>query len=241
VVAAHVFVDDLDAPVLSDDDRAHLVRSLRVRDGEPVTVSDGRGGWRPCRFASGGDGEAAVVPDGDVERAPVVAPALTVVMAIPKGDRLEWAVQKVTEIGVDRIVLLHAARSVVRWDDSGGADGDRAARRLDRLRRVVREAAMQSRRVWLPELDAPIPFDGALALPGVCLADAGGGPPSLSTPTVVVGPEGGWADDERAAVAAAGIPRVSFGPHVLRVETAAVAATVLLAALRAGLVGMREE
>jgi 16S rRNA (uracil1498-N3)-methyltransferase len=57
----------------------------------------------------------------------------------------------------------------------------------------------------------------------------------------VVGPEGGWADDERAAVAAAGIPRVSFGPHVLRVETAAVAATVLLAALRAGLIGMREE
>jgi hypothetical protein len=78
VVAAHVFVDDLDAPVLSDDDRAHLARSLRVRDGETVTVSDGAGGWRPCRFVAGD-----VVPDGDVERAAVPAPAITLAMARP--------------------------------------------------------------------------------------------------------------------------------------------------------------
>ncbi len=233
MVAAHVFVDDLEAPVLSDDDRAHLVRSLRVRDGERVTVCDGRGRWRSCRFAAG-DGD--VVPDGDVERASRPAPAVTVAMAIPKGDRLEWAVQKLTEVGVDHIALLHTARSVVRWDDGG-----RAARRLDRLRRVAREAAMQSRRVWLPDVDGPVTFEDALAWPGTCVADGAGGPPSRSTPTVLVGPEGGWADDERAAAATAGIPRVSFGANVLRVETAAVAGAVLLTALRAGLVLTGEE
>ena len=234
MVAAHVFVDDLDAPVLSDDDRAHLLRSLRLRDGEPVTVSDGRGGRRPCRF---GAADAAVIPHGDVERVPAPAPSVAVAFAIPKGDRLEWAVQKLTEAGADRIVLLHTDRSVVRWD----GDDDRAARRLDRLRRIAREAAMQSRRVWLPDVDGPVPLGDALTWPGVCVADAGGGPPSLASPTVLVGPEGGWSEDERAAVASGGFPRVAFGAHVLRVETAAVAAAVLLAGLRAGLVRIREE
>jgi 16S rRNA (uracil1498-N3)-methyltransferase len=234
VIAAHVFVDDLGAPVLSDDDRAHLVRSLRLRDGEAVTVSDGRGGRRPCRFVAA---DGTVTPDGDVERAPAPAPTITVALAIPKGDRLEWAVQKLTETGVDRIVLLHTDRSVVRWD----GDDDRAARRLARLRRIAREAAMQSRRVWLPGVDGPVAFGDALTWPGVCVADAGGAPPSLVSPTVLVGPEGGWSDDERAAVAAGGVARVSFGAYVLRVETAAVAATVLLAGLRAGLVAMRKE
>jgi 16S rRNA (uracil1498-N3)-methyltransferase len=234
VVAAHVFVDDLDAPVLSDDDRAHLLRSLRLRDGEAVTVADGRGGWRSCRFAAG---DGSVVPDGDVERTPAPAPVITAALAIPKGDRLEWAVQKLVETGADRIVVLHTERSVVRWD---GDDG-RTARRVDRLRRVAREAAMQSRRVWLPDVDGPVAFGEAVAWSGACLADAGGGPPALARSTVLVGPEGGWSDDERGAAAGLGIPRVSFGPHVLRVETAAVAGTVLLAALRAGFVRIREE
>jgi 16S rRNA (uracil1498-N3)-methyltransferase len=236
VAAAHVFVDDLGGPVLSDDDRAHLVRALRLRDGEIVTVSDGRGGSRPCRFVAA---DGTVVPDGDVERAPAPVPPVTVALAIPKGDRLEWAVQKLTETGTDRIVLLHTDRSVVRWDADGG--GDRVARRLDRLRRIAREAAMQSRRIWLPDIAGPVAFGDALTSPGVCVADAGGGPPSLASPTVLVGPEGGWSDGEREAVAAGGISRVTLGPHVLRVETAAVAAAVLLAAFRAGLAGMREE
>lgn len=236
MVAAHVFVDDLDAPVLSDADRAHLLRSLRLRDGEILTVSDGRGGRRPCRFVAADGG---VVPDGDVERAPAPAPAVTVALAIPKGDRLEWGVQKLTETGADRIVVLHTDRSVVRLD--GGGAGDRAARRLERLRRIAREAAMQSRRVWLPDVDGPVGFGDALIWPGVCVADAGGGPPSLASPTVLVGPEGGWSDGEWAAVAAGGLPRVSFGAHVLRVETAAVAAAVILTGLRAGLVGVRAE
>lgn len=226
-MTAHVFVDDVDAPVLVDDDRRHLVRVLRLRDGEVVTAADGRGAWRRCRLRMRPDDEAALEPDAEVERTAAPSPAITVGFAVPKGDRAEWAVQKLTEAGVDRIVLLHADRSVVRWDDES-----RAARRVERLRRVAREAAMQSRRVWLPSVDGPTPFADAVGAPGVCLAEAGGEPPSLARPVVLVGPEGGWTDHEREA----GVPRVALGPHVLRAETAAVAAGLLFSALREGLV-----
>lgn len=242
MAAAHVFVDDLSSPVLDDDDRRHLTKVLRLRDGEVVTASDGRGGRRSCVFAAA-DGSLVVDADVDsgTEHVDAPSPPVTVAMAMPKGDRLEWAVQKVTELGVDRVVLLHAARSVVRWDDDVVAS-DRTTRRLDRLRRVAREAAMQSRRVWLPVLEGPVAFADAVAWPGACVADAdGAGAPSLSRPTVLVGPEGGWTDDERAAASAAGAPFVAFGPHVLRVETAAVAGAVLLTALRAGQTSVRAE
>lgn len=227
--AAHVFVDDADAPTLAPDDAHHLERVLRLRDGESVTASDGRGALVTCRFRAG---RPALEVHGDVSRSPAPSPPLTVAFAIPKGDRLEWAVQKLTESGVDRIVLLTADRSVVRWED-----GALAARRLDRLRRVVREAAMQARRVWLPAVEGPVPFADAVGWPGACLADPGGAGPSLRHPVVLVGPEGGWSDAERRA----GVPRVALGPHVLRAETAAVAAGVLFCAIRAGLVHIHGE
>lgn len=224
-MAAHAFVDDLDAPVLADDDRRHLERALRLRDGESLTVSDGRGGVRTVRFRRGGALDVA----GDVTRVPSPSPAITVALSVPKGDRLEWAVQKLTEVGVDRIVLLQTARSVVRWEP----DDERVARRVARVARVAREAAMQSHRTWLPAVEGPAEFAPIAALPGACLAGAGAGiGPSLGRPTVLVGPEGGWTDEERGA----GLPAVALGPHVLRSETAAVAAGVLLVALRESLV-----
>jgi 16S rRNA (uracil1498-N3)-methyltransferase len=220
VAAAHGFVADLDAPELSSDDRHHLERVLRVRPGEAVTLSDGAGRWRPCRFG------AILEPTGEVHREERPTPALTVGLALTKGDRLDWAVQKLTEVGVDVIVPMAADRSVVRWD------GDRAVQHLERLRRISRQAAMQSRRAWLPAVTEVRPFAELAGRPGAAMADRGGGPPSLRSPLVLVGPEGGWSEEEGAVP----LPRVGLGPHVLRAETAAVAAATLLAALRAGLV-----
>jgi 16S rRNA (uracil1498-N3)-methyltransferase len=227
--AAHVIVADLDRPSLGDDDRHHLASVLRLRVGEPVTVTDGAGGCRRCAF----DGSAAGLSiAGDVERVRAPAPAITVALALVKGDRPEWAVQKLVELGVDRVVLLHTERSVVRWS------GDRAVRHLERLRVVARQAVMQSRRVWLPAIEGVAEFgrlvsDATLGgVGGVALASPGGEFPSLDNPTVLVGPEGGWSPAE----AACGLPTVSFGPTVLRTETAAVAAGALLVALRSGLV-----
>jgi 16S rRNA (uracil1498-N3)-methyltransferase len=216
----HVFVADLDTPELDPGDRHHLERVLRIGAGEELTVSDGNGSWRTCRF---GD---VLEPLDEIRTEPQPAPPVAVAFAPVKGDRPEWAVQKLTELGVDAIVLLTAERSVVRWD------GDRAGRHLDRLRKVAREAAMQSRRVRLPVIEGPLPFATVAGRPGACLAAPGGGPITTRTPLVLVGPEGGWSPAELDA----DLPRVELGPNVLRTETAAVAAGALFVAIRAGLV-----
>ena len=208
--------------MLEEDDRHHLERVLRLRPGDEVTVADGRGAWRRCALGHGGRLE----PLGDVAHEPRPEPAVTIAFAVTKGERPELAVQKLTELGVDRIVAFHAHRSVARWE------GERAERHLDRLRRVAREAAVQSRRSWLPEVAPLAALPALLAGPGVALADPRGAPPSLDHPTVVVGPEGGFTDGERALAAAT----VRLGPHVLRAETAAITAGALLVAIRAGLV-----
>jgi 16S rRNA (uracil1498-N3)-methyltransferase len=225
--AAHVFVDDVSSPELSEDDRRHLDRVLRLRPGEEVTVADGRGGWRPCRYAGSGRLEAA----GPAVMAEALLPAVTVGFALTKGERPEWVVQKLTEVGVDRIVPVLTERSVARWE------GERATRHVQRLRAVARAAAMQSRRIRLPQVDEVTDFgrvvadvDGAAAL-----AQPGGGPISLARPAVLVGPEGGFSEAE----AACGLPTVDLGPGVLRAETAALAAGILLCALRVGLVSAK--
>src|SRR5690606_13757029 len=116
-----------------DGDRHHLERVLRVRPGTPVSFADGTGRWRAGRFG------ASPEVDGPVRAEPRTAPAVTIAFALVKGERPELVVQKLTEPGADVVVPFDAARGVVCWDDV------RAARNLDRLRRIAREAAMQCR------------------------------------------------------------------------------------------------
>jgi 16S rRNA (uracil1498-N3)-methyltransferase len=217
---AHAFVADLEAPELDPGDRHHFERVLRLRPGEEATVADGRGGWRLCRFGRALEVAGPVVVD------PRPSPEITVGFALVKGERPEWAVQKLTELGVDRIVPFSAARSVVRWD------GDRAARQVERLRRVAREASMQCRRTWLPEVEDVAEFAEVSGRRKAVLADRDGDAPWLPEGPVLVGPEGGWSPEELAP----GLPRMAVGGHILRAETAAVAVGAVLGALRAGLV-----
>jgi 16S rRNA (uracil1498-N3)-methyltransferase len=193
---------------------------LRLPPGTPVVAVDGAGGRRACRLRDDGSLEAA----GEIVVEPAPQPPLTIGFAVIKGERPELVVQKLTELGIDRIVPIRAERTVARWA------GERAGRRLERLRRVAREAAMQAGRTFLPDVSAPVSFDEAAAFRGAALAERGGGPPSLERPTLLVGPEGGWSDEERAAP----LPRVGLGPNVLRAETAAMAGATILAALRHG-------
>lgn len=218
---AHLFVSGLEQPEPSPDDRHHVERVLRVRNGEVVTVSDGDGCWRPCRWGP------VLEPSGDVISDPRPEPAITVGFAVPKGDRPEVATQKLVELGVDRIVLLHTSRSVVRWS------GERGERQRQRLERVARQAAMQARRTFLARVEGPVDLDVALRWEGVTLAEPGGAPPSLDRPVVLVGPEGGWSPEEWDRRPAS----TGLGPHVLRVETAAMAAATMLVGLRARIVG----
>jgi len=216
---AHAFVADLGTPELDERDRHHLERVLRLRAGDELTVSDGRGSWRVCRFGPALDTLGAIGMD------PIAEPAITVGFAVLKGDRNEWIVQKLTELGVDRIVPLMTDRCVVRWDAA------KAARNRDRLELVAREAAMQSRRTWLPTVEALADFGEVVTRGGAALADRDGEPPSLARPIALVGPEGGWSETERAADA----PHVTLGPTVLRAETAAIVAGTALCGLSSAL------
>jgi 16S rRNA (uracil1498-N3)-methyltransferase len=234
---AMVFVDDLGAPALTTGDAHHVFDVLRLRPGEPVVASDGAGRWVPCRVPAGGGpsgrGRPAdpvvLVVDGPVTASVAPRPSLTVAFVPTKGDRPERVARALTELGVDRIVPVRSARSVVRW---AGPRGDRA---VERLRRVAREAAAQCRRPWLPEVSPPTDLDALATGTGgpIRLAHPGGRRPSLEPPMLAVGPEGGWDPDELARYG----PGVGLGPTVLRAETAAVAAGAVLCALRSGMVG----
>lgn len=214
----HVLVASLDAPILDDEDRHHLARVLRLRPGDPITIADGVGRWCPARFGP------TIDLIGDPIDVPAPAPPIAVAFAPVKGDRPEWTIQKLTELGVDEILPIVAARSVIRWD------AERAARQHERWLRIVRGAAAQSRRVWLPHL-APIrPVEEVVAERAAVLADLQAPPLVGIPPLVVIGPEGGWTDEERRLA-----PRHGLGPRVLRAETAALATAAVLCARRAGL------
>ena len=210
--AAHVFVESLDAPELSAEDEHHLRRVLRIRDIDAITVGDGAGGWIVANLLSTG---VSIGSPPTFEPAP---PRAAVLSAIPKGDRPEWIVQKLTEVGVTSMGFIHCARSVVQWDAT------RRLRQMERLRRVAREAAMQSRRLWLPQLCDVVPFEEAIKSINGAIADPDGDDLDAVVDTVLVGPEGGFTEGELGAAAR----RVSLSANVLRVETAALTAAILL-------------
>ena len=222
--AAHVFVEDLDAPELADEDAHHLSRVLRLRDGEAVTACDGNGKVLPCTWSAG-----RLEPNGEVLLDSPPDPPLCVGFALTKGEKPEWTVRRLTELGIDVIAPFVAARSVARWGE------EKADRNAARLRRVAREAAMQSRRSRMPTIAPVVPFSQVVqaARAGtLALAEPGGGALAATHTTLLVGPEGGWDGAELDAVR----DHVSLGETVLRAETAAIAAGVLFAAVRAQIV-----
>jgi 16S rRNA (uracil1498-N3)-methyltransferase len=239
--AAHLYSDDLEAPSLSSDDAAHLSRSLRLRDGEAVTVSDGRSAWRMFRYRA--SSSPTLEPDGEVRRSDRPSPAIGVGFALTSAAAAREVARSLTEVGVDVIVPVICERSGGRWE------AERLRRLAAGLRRVVREAGMQARRIWLPEVREPIGFDelveewdasGVLAHPSAVQSefsnrapddqDRATCPPRLN---VIVGPEGGFSAAELDR--AKRLEIVSLGPCVLRVETAAVVAGARMVARRHGL------
>ena len=213
-----VYVADVagDVPDVADDDLHHLRRVLRLRDGADVVLCDGAGAWRSAVLG------ASVRPVGPVHREAAPPHRVTVCMPVVKGDRTDWAVQKATECGVDDVQLIVTERSVVTWS------ADKVARNVERLDRIARAAAAQSRRAFLPTVHGPIPFADAVRLEGAALAAPGGGAVAGGVRCLIVGPEGGFSDAEVGC----GLPTVTLGAHVLRVETAAVIGAAMLAAAR---------
>lgn len=219
-----------DSVVVQGDEARHAVVVRRTRVGEDVVLVDGAGVAAQCVVtATSKSSLTATVSSVSVTAAPLIH--VTVVQAIPKGDRADLAVEVLTEIGVDRIVPWAATRSVGVWR------GERAAKSLAKWRSTAREAGKQSRRSWLPEVTPMASLSDAVALVeeadlSVVLHEAAS--VSLSSLSlegvgsilVVVGPEGGITDEELDAFGAAHVVRM--GEPVLRTSTAGVAAVAAL-------------
>ncbi len=211
---------------------AAVVRRLRV--GERADVSDGAGTLAEGVVASVTK-DSVTLAVRSVRAVPAPEPRITVVQALPKGDRGELAVELMSEVGVDSVIAWSAQRCVTRWH------GDRGARALGKWQSTAREAAKQSRRAWLPEVTGPATLGdvtkrvSAAARAIVLEADATARLSVMPLPEqgeilLVVGPEGGISPAERAALASTGATEARLGPTVLRTSTAgAAAAAVLLA------------
>lgn len=231
--AAHVFVDRVGADGdmwVDGDDGHHLQRVRRLRVDEVVTASDGHGAWQLCSIAEVGDARLRLTPSGPVTREPSLTPRVVLAFAPAKGDQAGAVVHQLVELGVDAVMPITVQRSVVRWD------GERADKARARLGRVIREAAMQSRRARLPELLAPSPLEVLGRHPGLVVTEPGGrsadriGRPAAGEWLVVVGPEGGL-DPAELEMLGSGA-RLAVGPNVLRAVTAPVAALAALAGFR---------
>jgi 16S rRNA (uracil1498-N3)-methyltransferase len=219
-----------DVVVVEGDEARHAVVVRRIRVGEQVVLVDGAGASATCSVTATSK-NALHTSVLSVSETPRPAPSVTVVQAIPKGDRAELAVEVLTEIGVDRIVPWAAARSVGVWR------GERAAKSLAKWRSSAREAGKQSRRPWLPEVTEMATTADVVSLVGaadlaVVLHENASEPlaglslDGVDSVLVVVGPEGGISDEELTAFRAAHVVRM--GEPVLRTSTAGVAAVAVL-------------
>lgn len=207
-----------DPLVVEGEEAHHLSRVLRLRVGERFVAFDGSGAEVVAEvLATGATVQARVL---ETRHPAVEAPdEVTLYLALVKGERFDWAVEKATELGVARIVPLETERTEVR--DPGEA-------RRRRWQRLAASAAAQSGRTRVPEVAAPQGLAEALAAaprPAVLLAPGGGAFPDRAA-SVFIGPEGGFSEAELQA--AEGVRIAGLGPRILRVETAALAALSLL-------------
>ena len=205
----------------------HLFRVLRVKVGQEFDVA-ADGVLRLAKVVSATHEQVEFQLGGEVESAAL--PQITVYLSIFKFDRMEWALEKLTELGVGRVVPMIAQRTEEHLAKA-------AAKRVERWRKIAREASQQARRVAPPEIGDPVILKKAIAdVQGsrIVLSEAeehlslksalSGCSPPLA---LAFGPEGGWSETELALFSAAGWKPASLGHTILRAETAAIAATAV--------------
>jgi 16S rRNA (uracil1498-N3)-methyltransferase len=209
----------------------HLVRVLRARLGQEFDIATGEA-VRRGRIVSIGDGRVEF--DLGEELSVTSAIQITLLLAIYKFDRMEWAIEKCTELGVARIIPVIARRTDSHLAAASG-------KRAERWRRIAGQAAEQSRRASVPEISEPLKLadamNGAAALRIVLaesedqtlLRDIAKPEAASGGVALAVGPEGGWTEDELQSFQRAGWISASLGNTILRAETAAIAATALVA------------
>jgi 16S rRNA (uracil1498-N3)-methyltransferase len=224
---------------LSGEQAAHLIRVLRAQTGMEFDIVAGDRVWHGVIAGISGD-QVRFNLVAEVQADPALP--ITLLLSIFKFDRMEWALEKATELGVERIIPVIARRSEKHLAQS-------AQNRVERWRRVAREAAKQSRRSDVPAIDDPVLLKNAARREGIAvrlllaeqertttlrqamstaLNEASGEMPAV---WLAVGPEGGWAAEEEALFDDEGWKAVSLGPRILRAETAAITAMAVAASL----------
>jgi 16S rRNA (uracil1498-N3)-methyltransferase len=220
--------------VITGDDLRHIRTVLRKEPGDLLTLLDGRGMEYSARIVeSRGDGIVCeMVAQSKHE---IAGPRIILGQGIAKSDKMDWIVQKATELGVASIVPLTTERTIVKVRDE--------EKRVMRWQKIAREAAMQSRRLDIPAVGPVMPYDRFLTtlFPGPRtlflipweegtrpLKDALRSYPDATDITVLIGPEGGFSLSEAKAAQDKGFHAVSLGPTILRTETAAIAVLSML-------------
>jgi len=208
----------------------HLAQVLRARVGQEFDIAVS-GGVRRGRILSISDSRVEFELGEDIPAAAL--PEITLLLAVFKFDRMEWAIEKCTELGVSRIVPVIARRTDAHLASA-------ASKRAERWQRLARQAAEQARRTLPPEISSPVKIKDAVQTPAevrillaeheqqVSLADALAFHPAGQPVALAVGPEGGWTHDEVTAFTAAGWIAATLGPTILRAETAAIAALAVV-------------
>jgi len=214
---------------LVGDHADHLSRVLRASVGQEFDISTGDA-IRRGRIARIDPGRVEFELGEEVAGAAITA--ITLVLSVFKFDRMEWAIEKCTELGVARMIPVIARRTESHLAAA-------AVKRVERWRRIAKQAAEQSRRAAPPEILAPVPLKEAVALRGaprivlaeteqeILLKDALN---SAKEPVLAIGPEGGWTEAEITLFRDAGWLSASLGSTILRAETAAIAATAIVVA-----------
>lgn len=220
-----------DPVLIEGDDAKHLVTVRRALPGDRIVVSDGCGEVAEL-FLDAVDRTRVA---GHIIRkwsVPRPSPTLTIIQAVTKVAKLELIIQKLVEVGVDRVCVVTSDRSVVR------PKGDRRDKAAERLTSIGLEAAKQSHRAWLPQIIGPDGFERALAEMATSQLSMVAQPGAERSMTetlaqeaesvaVAVGPEGGWSSEEISRFTQAGAKAFSLGDQILRAETASMAIAAL--------------
>lgn len=214
--------------LISGSDAHHIARSLRMAEGDALTVSDGEGMEYDCTLSRIRDEECECLVHTAHQSERESPVAVTLCMAYPKGDKLEVVIQKAVELGASRIIPFESARCIKR------PKAEKVEKQLQRLQRIAEEAAKQCGRARIPEVSSPCSFGEMLSeatkssLALLCYEDESKtsikqvlqGNKGADSIAVIIGSEGGFSPEEAEAAKAAGAVAVTLGKRILRCETA---------------------
>jgi 16S rRNA (uracil1498-N3)-methyltransferase len=221
--------------ILQSEEARHLKDVLRLRVMDEVFVFNGEGSEFKCRIDRIGKHETQLSLIEEVSpSSPESTLELTLAIALMKGEKLDLVIQKSTELGVKRFLLVESEHADVKVRTESDLE-----RRMTRLRRIALEAAKQSGRARLPQIDGPVKLDRILEAHDSGLRlffserggerlDVSASPGITITVTAVIGPEGGWSIEELETAKQRGWNIITLGGRVLRAETAAIAVAAIL-------------